>query len=321
MPAISEKIYVRETAGYYSNWRWALVWLTQLVFYGLPWLRWSGRPLLLFDLDASRYYLFGFVLGSEDSIYLAAWLIIGVLMLALTTAKVGRIWCGFACPHSIYTEIFMWIERRIEGGRSARMQLDNAPLSLRKFRKKVLKHGVWGALAFWTGLTFAAYFTPMNVLLEELQSLALGPWQWFGIFAYGLLAYVNAGWLRERVCRTICPYSRFQRALSDRDTLVVTYDAQRGEPRGLRNAKSMARNLTRGDCVDCTLCVQVCPSGNDIRQGFAHDCLGCAACIDACNLVMDKIGAPRGLIRYAARAAIEQPQMVHAVPSTANRGS
>ena len=320
MVAAHEKIYVRETTGWYANWRWALVWMTQLVFFGLPWLNWNGYPLLLFDLAASKFHVFGLLLGPQDSVYLAAWLIIAVLAVCLAMALVGRIWCGFACPHTVYAEIFMWIERRIEGGRSARMRLDQAPWSAPKFRKKTLKHGAWVLLSAWTGLTFVGYFTPIKTVLHDFLTLALGPWQWFGLLAYGALAYANAGWLREQVCRHMCPSSHLQRALSDRDTLVVTYDRWRAEPRGLRNAKSRAQNPISGECVDCTLCVQVCPGGNDIRQGFDHDCVGCAACIDACNLVMDKIGAPRGLIRYASKRAIERQHRALAVPSTANGG-
>lgn len=317
MPVAREKIYVRETSGWYTNWRWTSVWLTQLVFFGLPWLSWDARPLLLFDLAASKYNVLGLVLGPQDSLSLAVGLILAGF---LATAMVSRIWCGFACPHTVYTEIFMWIERRIEGGRSARMRLDQAPWSAPKLRKKVLKHGAWVLLSAWTGLTFAGYFAPIRAVLHDLVTLALGPWQWFGLLAYGALAYANAGWLRERVCRHLCPSSRLQRMLTCRDTLVVTYDRWRGEPRGLRNAKSRAHHPESMDCVDCTLCIQVCPGGNDIRQGFDHDCVGCAACIDACNLVMDKIGAPRGLIRYTSKRAIERQHKALAVLSSANGG-
>lgn len=290
------KIYVRETAGYYTNWRWAAVAVTQLVFFGLPWLTWRDQQLV----HISQW--------PQDFMYLAALLLIVVLTSLLLSAVVSRIWCGFVCPHTVYTEIFMWIERRIEGGRSARMRLDQAPLSVRKIQKKALKHTAWVLLAFWIGFTFAGYFTPIRLLLHELMTATLGRWELFWMACYGLLAYANAGWLREKVCRTICPHAPLQRAMANKDTLVVTYDAVRGEPRGLLNPKSMAKNRMgqkppQGDCVDCTLCVQVCPSGSDIRQGVHDHCMGCAACVDACNLVMDKIGAARGLIRYATRAA------------------
>ncbi len=260
--------------------------------------------MVLFDLAARKFYLFGIVLWPQDLIYLAALLIICACTLFLSSALVGKLWCGFACPHTVFTEIFMWIERRIEGGRSARMRLDMEPASRRKLQKKAIKHGAWLLLAFWTGLTFVAYFTPIRALLQGLASAALGPWEWVWIALYGALAYVNGGLMREAVCRDICPYACFQSTLFDRDTLVVTYDTARGEPRGLRNRKSLSQNLRQGDCIDCTLCVQVCPTGSDIRRGLQSDCMGCAACIDACDLVMDKIGAVRGLIRYSTHNAL-----------------
>jgi len=301
------KIYVRETEGLHTNWRWACIWLTQLVFYGLPWLNWNARQLLCLDLAAGKFYVFGMVFWPQDGIYLVAALLMAACALFLSSALYGRLWCGFACPHTVYTELFMWIENRIEGGPGARMRLDRGPLTRDKLRKKTLKHGAWLALAWWTGFTFAGYFTPIRALLGALGAARLGPWEAFWILLYGALAYGNAGWAREQFCKYICPHARFQSVLSDSDTLVIAYDAARGEPRGLRNRKQLALAREQGDCVDCTLCVQVCPSGSDIRQGFHYECIGCAACIDACNLVMDKIGAPRGLIRYASENALRDP--------------
>lgn len=303
MVAAREHIYVRETQGYYTNWRWACVWITQLVFYGLPWLNWNGRQIVLFDLAAQKFYIFGIVLWPQDLIYLALLLIVCAYAVFLASAIVGRVWCGFACPHTVYTEIFLWIERKIEGTRTARMRLDKEAQSFNKLTKKTFKHGAWAGLAFWTGFTLVGYFTPVRVLLHEAITVTLTSWECLWISCYGFLTYGNAGWMREQVCRYICPHSRFQSAMCGRDTLVVAYDAARGEPRGLRNRKHLVRQQRQGDCVDCTLCLQVCPTGNDIRQGFHYDCMGCAACIDACNLVMDKIGVPRGLIRYAAAGA------------------
>jgi cytochrome c oxidase accessory protein FixG len=296
--------YVRETKGRYTQWRWACVWTTQIAFFGLPWLSWNDRQMVLFDLAARKFYVFGLLLWPQDLIYLAVMLMIGAVALLLSSTLKDRVWCGFACPHTVYTEIFRWIERQIEGSRSARIRLDKPALSFSKFTKKTLKHSVWVLIAAWTGFTFVGFFTPIRVLLDEALTMTLGPWEWLGLSLYGLLTYGNAGWMREQFCRYICPHARFQAAMVDKDTLVITYDAARGEPRGLRNRKHLLERHRQGDCVDCTLCVQVCPSGSDIRQGFHYDCTGCAACIDACNLVMDKIGMARGLIRYTSANAL-----------------
>lgn len=297
---VTKKIHVRETRGWHTNWRWVVVWLTQLVYYGLPWLLWDGRQIVLLDFEVQKFFVFGFVFWPQDLIYLSFWLVVSALILFLSTTVVSRVWCGFACPHTVYTEIFQWVERQIEGGRSARIRLDSAPLSFPKFKKKLIKHGIWVLIAGWTGLTFVGYFTPIRDLVPTILTASMKPWVLFWMFAYGVLAYVNAGWMREQVCRVICPYSRFQGAMMDRNTLVLEYDQLRGEPRGLRNRKQMAAVHDRGDCIDCTLCVQVCPVGIDIRDGFQHDCTGCGACYDACYLVMEKTGGTRGLIRYVS---------------------
>ncbi|HJV85099.1 MAG TPA: cytochrome c oxidase accessory protein CcoG [Noviherbaspirillum sp.] len=298
-----EDIYPREVKGWYANWRWVCVWLTQLVFYGLPWLSWNGRQAVLFDLTARKFYIFGIVLWPQDFIYLALLLIICAYSLFLFTAIAGRLWCGYSCPQTVYTEIFMWVERKIEGTRSARMRLDKQPMSLEKFWKKSAKHLVWGAIALWTGFTFVGYFTPIHVLVQEVGALGLGPWEWFWVLFYGFATYGNAGWMREQVCKYMCPYARFQSSMFDKDTLIITYDKERGDPRGARS-KSAGKSSSLGDCIDCSMCVQVCPTGIDIRDGLQYDCIGCAACIDACNSVMDKVNSPRGLIRYSTENAM-----------------
>ncbi|RZI42461.1 cytochrome c oxidase accessory protein CcoG [Herbaspirillum sp. HC18] len=300
MYAPRTQIYAREAKGRYANWRWACVWLTQLVFYGLPWLSWNGRQAVLFDLAARKFYLFGVVLWPQDLIYLALLLIIAAFSLFLFTAIAGRVWCGFACPQTVYTEIFMWFERKIEGERSARIRLDRQPWTLAKFARKSAKHGVWVAFSLWTGFTFVGYFTPVHTLAVEVAAFMLGPWQLFWILFYSFATYGNAGWMREQVCRFMCPYARFQSSMFDADTLIVSYDKKRGEP---RSASGKAANSS-GACIDCSLCVQVCPTGIDIRNGLQHDCIGCAACIDACDSVMDKIGAARGLVRFTTDRAL-----------------
>ena len=293
-----EEIYPREIQGRYASLRWFFVWATQCLFYGLPWLSWNGRQAVLFDLGARKFYIFGIVLWPQDFIYLAALLIISAYSLFLFTAIFGRVWCGFTCPQTVYTEIFMWIERKIEGNRSARMRRDRQPMSAEKFARKSAKHAVWGAVALWTGFTFVGYFTPIHVLASEVAMLTLGPWEWFWVVFYSVATYGNAGWMREQVCKYMCPYARFQSAMFDKDSLIITYDKDRGEPRGARSKNDPDAAKPLGDCIDCSMCVQVCPTGIDIRKGLQYECIGCAACIDACNSVMDKLSAPRGLVRY-----------------------
>ncbi|MDO5288567.1 MAG: cytochrome c oxidase accessory protein CcoG [Pseudomonadota bacterium] len=301
-----QKIYPRSVTGLFTKWRWFFVWATQLFFYGMPWLQWGDRQAMLFDLEARRFYIFGLVLYPQDVIYLTGILIISAMLLFLFTAVAGRQWCGYACPQTVYTEIYLWIERKIEGDRSARMRLDAAPMSAGKFARKTAKQVVWIAVALWTGLTFVGYFTPIRELLGHVLSWNLGPWETFWIFFYGFATYGNAGYMREQVCKYMCPYARFQSAMFDRDTLIVTYDAKRGEPRGSRSKKADPKALGLGDCVNCTLCVQVCPTGIDIRDGLQYECISCAACIDVCNDVMDKVGYPRGLIRYSTEHALDE---------------
>jgi len=298
MYAAREIIYPREISGRYASVRWFFVWLTQLIFYGLPWLNWNGRQAVLFDLAARKFYIFGIVLWPQDFVYLAALLIICAYSLFLFTAIFGRVWCGFACPQTVYTEIFMWIERKIEGSRSARIRLDRQTTSINKLSRKTAKHIVWGAVALWTGFTFVGYFTPIHFLSTEVMALTLGPWEWFWVLFYSFATYGNAGWMREQVCKYMCPYARFQSAMFDKDSLIVTYDSQRGEPRGAHVKAETTSDKKLGDCIDCSMCVQVCPTGIDIRKGLQYECIGCAACIDACNSVMDKVGSPRGLIRF-----------------------
>jgi cytochrome c oxidase accessory protein FixG len=304
--ASSDKIYPRSVSGVFSNWRWVTVWITQLVFYGLPWLQWNARQAVLFDLETRRFYIFSLVLYPQDFIYLTGLLVISALSLFLFTAVAGRLWCGYACPQTVYTEIFLWIEKKVEGDRSARMRLDKAERSAAKLGKKWLKHGLWIAFALWTGFTFVGYFTSIRELASLSLAASLGPWQTFWIFFYGFATYGNAGFMREQVCKYMCPYARFQSAMFDKDTMIVTYDEKRGEPRGARSKKADPAALGLGDCVSCTLCVQVCPTGIDIRNGLQYECIGCGACIDVCDEVMDKVGYPKGLIKYSTQNGMAQ---------------
>ncbi|HXD40419.1 MAG TPA: cytochrome c oxidase accessory protein CcoG [Ramlibacter sp.] len=296
-----KKIHPRAVTGLFARWRWGFVFLTQIVFYGLPWLQWGERQAVLFDLSARRFYILGYVLYPQDFIYLTGLLVISALSLFLFTAVAGRLWCGFACPQTVYTQLYMWIERKLEGDRNARIRLDAAPMSPQKLARKGAKHLVWIALGVWTGFTFVGYFTPIRMLWAQSFTLSFGPWEWFWVNFYGLATYGNAGFLREQVCKYMCPYARFQSAMFDRDTLIVSYDMARGEPRGSRSRKADPAALALGSCVDCKLCVQVCPTGIDIRDGLQYECIGCAACVDVCDDVMDRMNYPRGLIRFTTQ--------------------
>ena len=298
-----KKIYPRSISGVFARWRWAMVILAQLLFYGLPWLEWGQRQMVLFDLGARRFYIFGLVLYPQDFIYLTGLLIMSALSLFLFTAVAGRLWCGFACPQTVYNEIFMWIEHKIEGDRSARLRLDNGPWTFEKICKKLSKQAAWLAVALWTGFTFVGYFVPIRELGSELLAVQ-GGWQIFWVLFYGFATYGNAGYMREQVCKYMCPYARFQSAMFDKDTMIVSYDGERGEPRGPRNKTLDYKAKGLGDCINCTLCVQVCPVGIDIRKGLQYECIGCGLCVDACNTVMDKMQYPTGLIRFSTQNGV-----------------
>ncbi|AEV26018.1 MULTISPECIES: cytochrome c oxidase accessory protein CcoG [Azospira] len=299
-----KKIYVRAASGLFNNWRWGMVFLTQALFYGLCWVDWNGRQAVLFHLVERKFYIFGMVFWPQDVFYLALLLIISAYALFLFTAVAGRLFCGYACPQTVYTELFLWIEAKVEGDRPARMKLDKGPLDGRKLRLKTTKHALWLILSLWTGFTLVGYFTPVKELVASIPSFGFGPWEIFWILFYAGFTYMQAGFLREQVCKYMCPYARFQGVMFDPDTLIITYDPERGEPRGARKKGIDPRSEGKGDCVDCGICVQVCPTGIDIRNGLQYECIGCSACIDACDEVMDKMSYPRGLIRYSTENAL-----------------
>ncbi|WP_124703581.1 cytochrome c oxidase accessory protein CcoG [Sulfuriferula multivorans] len=303
--AVKQKVYPRAVSGWFASWRVALVLFTQLLYYGLPWLSWDGRQAILFDLAQRKFYILGLVFWPQDFIYLTGLLVIAAFSLFLFTAIAGRLWCGFACPQTVYTELFLWIERKIEGDRRKQMKLDRQAWNIEKIGKKTAKHSAWLVLALWTGFTFVGYFTPIKELAISFAHWTLGPWETFWIFFYGFATYGNAGFMREQVCKYMCPYARFQSVMFDSDTLTVTYDPSRGEPRGPRSKSTDRHTAGLGDCVDCSICVQVCPTDIDIRNGLQYECIGCAACIDGCDQVMAKMGYPRGLIRYTTENVIK----------------
>lgn len=303
---VRKHIYPRSVSGPFASWRIVFVVLTQLIYYGLPWITWHDRQAVLFDLVQRKFYIFGLVLWPQDVIYLTLLLILSALSLFLFTAVAGRLFCGYACPQTVYTEIFMWIERKVEGDRFSRIRLDGEewPWSLKKWRLKIIKHFLWIAIALWTGFTFIGYFTPIKELSANVLALSLGPWQAFWLFFYSFATWGNAGFMREQVCKYMCPYARFQSVMVDKDTFVVTYDKLRGEPRGSPSKTDNFSQKGLGACVDCSICVQVCPTGIDIRDGLQYMCIGCGACIDACNQVMEKMRYPKGLIRYTSERAM-----------------
>ncbi len=311
-----EKVYPREIDGRFARLRTLAVWVLLGIYYLLPWLQWGERQAVLFDLPARKFFILGLVFWPQDFIFLTWLLIIAALALFFFTAVGGRLWCGYACPQTVWTETFLWMERFAEGDRAARLKLDRGPWTAQKLARKSFKQFLWVTFALWTGFTFVGFFTPIRTLGASVLSFGLGPWELFWVLFYGFATYGNAGYLREQVCKYMCPYARFQSAMFDRDTLIITYDEERGEPRGARKRGSDPRSQGKGDCIDCTWCVQVCPTGIDIRKGLQIECIACAACIDACDSVMDKVGSPRGLIRYTTEHALKHEKTRFARPRT-----
>ena len=300
-----EKIYTRKIEGFYQRIRLFSGWPLLLGYLLLPWINWGDRQAVLFDLPARQFHIFGLTFWPQDFPMLAFMLIIAAYGLFAITTFAGRIWCGYTCPQTVWTSIFMWLEQKTEGSRNQRMKLDKAPWSAEKIARKAAKHGSWLFVGFLTGMTFVGYFYPVKELVYDFASLSAGKWQLLWTIFFTLATYINAGWMREQVCKYMCPYARFQSVMFDQDTLIVSYDKSRGEPRGPRKRNLDHKELTVGDCVACELCVQVCPTGIDIRDGLQYECIGCALCVDACNSVMDKMGYPRGLIRYTSEHELE----------------
>ncbi|MDH3430183.1 MAG: cytochrome c oxidase accessory protein CcoG [Gammaproteobacteria bacterium] len=299
------KIYPREIKGRFASLSKLATNILLGLFYVIPWLMWDDRQAVLFDLPARKFYLLGLTLWPQDFIYLALLLMIAALSLFFFTALAGRLWCGFACPQTVWTEAFIWMEQITEGTRSQRMKLDKAPWSWNKLRRKGAKQLLWITFSLWTGFTFVAYFMPIRQLALDIIALNVGGWTLFWGLFYGFATYGNAGYMREQVCKYMCPYARFQSAMFDKDTLIISYDEQRGEPRGGRKRSVDRKQEGLGDCIDCQLCVQVCPTGIDIRDGLQYECIACAACIDACDSIMDKMEYPRGLVRYTTEHALK----------------
>ena len=293
-----DKIYTRSFSGRFRTLRLAGGTFLFFLFFGTCWINLNGRQAILFDLPARQFHIFGTTYWPQDFILLSWLLIICAFGLFALTVFAGRIWCGYTCPQSVFTWVFMWAERITEGERNRRMKMDKEPMSVEKFLRKSAKHILWLSVAFATALTFVGYFIPVRQLVFDIATLDVAPWGVFWLGFFTLATYGNAGYLREQVCIYMCPYARFQSVMFDNDTLVVAYDKDRGEQRGPRKKSADHKNMGLGDCVDCSVCVQVCPTGIDIRDGLQYQCIGCAACIDACDTIMDKMGYDKGLVRY-----------------------
>lgn len=293
-------IHTRSFTGRFRNLRLLGAGLLFLLFFGTAWIDWNGRQAVLWDLDNRQFHIFGATFWPQDFILLSAILIIAAFGLFFITVLAGRVWCGYACPQSVWTWIFMRVEQITEGDRGQRIKLDAAPWSLQKLARRSAKHGLWLAVSLVTALAFVGYFTPVRQLTVDLATFEVGATTAFWVLFFTAATYINAGWLREKVCRDMCPYSRFQSVMFDSDTLVISYDAARGETRGPRRKDTDYKAEGLGDCIDCTMCVQVCPTGIDIRDGLQLECIGCGACVDACDSIMDKLGYDRGLVRYSS---------------------
>ena len=305
LSAVTPAVYTKRFSGRFRDLRRLGGALLFLLFFGTLWLQWNGRQAVLWDLPERKFYIFGATFWPQDLILLSALLIIAAFGLFFITVLAGRVWCGYTCPQSVWTWIFMWAEQVTEGDRNQRMKLDKAPPSAAKYLRKGAKHGLWLLVSLATALTFVGYFTPVRPLVADLFTLKLDLESAFWVTFFAAATYANAGWLREQVCIHMCPYSRFQSVMFDKDTLIISYDAARGESRGARRKDAEPKALGLGDCIDCQQCVQVCPTGIDIRDGLQIACIGCAACVDACDSVMDRMGYARGLVRYTSERALE----------------
>lgn len=308
-----KKIQPRAISGRFQTIRDYATWAVLAVFVLTPWLTWDGRQALLFDLPNRQFFIFGWTFLPQDFIFLSWLLIMAAFSLFMVTVLAGRVWCGYTCPQSVWTKLFMWIEHAAEGDRNARMRMDKAPWSLSKFFRRSAKHLGWLFASAVTGVSFVSYFTPVRELLPAYATLDASFWEFFWAGFFTFTTYLNAGWMREQICMYACPYGRFQSVMFDRDTLIVSYDHERGEPRGARKRTADHKSDNLGDCIDCQLCVQVCPTGIDIRNGLQFQCIACAACIDACDSIMDQMGYERGLVRYTTENALERKQPTHFV--------
>lgn len=304
-----EKIYPRRVHGTFRRFKWLIMLVTLGVYYGAPWLRWergAGLPdqAILIDFPGRRFYFFFIEIWPDEVYYVTGLLILAALVLFLITSIAGRVWCGYLCPQTVWVDLFLVVERAVEGDRNARMRLDRERWGVAKLARKAFKHLIWLTIAFATGGAWVFYFADAPTLARELVTLKApaSAYVFMGVFTF--MTYMLGAIAREQVCIYMCPWPRIQGALQDEDSLSVTYHPLRGEPRGAHKKGETWEG--RGDCIDCNQCVVVCPMGIDIRDGAQLECINCALCIDACNSVMDKVGRPRSLIGYDTLAGAER---------------
>tara|TARA_R110002167_G_scaffold305579_1_gene509832 strand:+ start:129909 stop:131372 length:1464 start_codon:yes stop_codon:yes gene_type:complete len=302
----STKIHVREQKGVFQRLRQHSNTLLIAIFFLIPFINYQGRQAILFDVTEQQFFFFNITLWPQDFTVLAWFFMAAAFALFFVTVYWGRVWCGFLCPQTAWTFIYMWVEAKVEGNHHHRAALDKAPWSLSKVRKRVTKHAVWIVFALLTGCGFIGYFMPARELYVDIFSMSSGFWTGTWVWFFTICTYLNAGWMREMMCLHCCPYSRFQAVMFDANTKTVSYDAERGESRGPRK-RSQKTEL--GDCVDCNLCVDVCPTGIDIRNGLQYECINCGACVDACNQTMEKFGYAPNLISFTSENALKgQPK-------------
>ncbi|KJY70313.1 cytochrome c oxidase accessory protein CcoG [Vibrio nigripulchritudo] len=294
----SNRIYVRESKGTYQKLRRYGGWFLLLIFGLTPWIPYGDRQAILLDLGNQQFNFFGTTLYPQDLTLLALLFMIAAFGLFFLTTFLGRVWCGYLCPQTVWTFMYIWFEEKLEGSANKRRKQDSGNLSSNLVFRKTLKHIAWWAIALITGFTFVGYFVPVKDLVIDFFTLNASFWPVFWVVFFAACTYGNAGWMRSIMCIHMCPYSRFQSAMFDKDTYIVGYDTKRGETRGGRSRKADPKSLGLGDCIDCDLCVQVCPTGIDIRDGLQYECINCGACIDACDKTMDRMGYEKGLISY-----------------------
>jgi len=292
-----ETIHAKRVGGKWRRFKWFSNALWLIFFLG-PYLRWGDRQAVLFDIPNRQFHLFGVTILPQDFWMLSLLLLFFAILLAVVTAIAGRVWCGFFCFQTVWTDVYTWIEEKLEGPPAKRRKLEAAPLSFEKFRKKGIKHLLWLIIAFLTGIGFITWFVDALQFWTDLASFTLGSTALITLAMFTAGTYVLAGFLREQTCFWLCPYARIQAVMVDNSSAVPTYDFHRGEPRGRVKKGQKEESRTTGDCVDCNQCVAVCPTGVDIRHGQQEGCIMCALCIDACDIVMEKVGRPTGLIRY-----------------------